>query len=138
MVATNGVSVRKGHTLLAQLVATGEIPLALTVYNYKPAQLKAKGGNIDWFVLQPAVAQLHAVAVMARGSHPFAAALLFDFFLNEGQPLLAARNFVPSNSKVPTPFGDMPIRFIDPAEAIDKQDAWTKLYEDTFIKRAAR
>jgi iron(III) transport system substrate-binding protein len=138
IVSTNGISVRKGHTLLANLVATGEIALALTVYNYKPPQLKAKGGSIDWFVLPPAIAQLHAVAVTAKGSHPFAAALLFDFFLGEGQALLAARNFVPSNGKLPSPFGDMPIRFIDPAEAIDKQDPWTRLYEDTFIKRAGK
>ena len=138
VVAKNGISVRKGHTLLANLVATGEIPLALTVYNYKPAQLKAKGGAIDWFVLQPVIAQLHAVAVTSKGSHPFAATLLFEFFLAEGQPLLAARNFVPSSLKVPSPFGDTPIRFIDPAEAIDKQDAWTRLYEETFIKRSGR
>src|SRR5947207_10851060 len=47
MVAANGVSVRKGHTLLATLVASGEIPMALTVYNYKPQQLKTKGAAID-------------------------------------------------------------------------------------------
>ncbi len=135
MVAANGVSVRKGHTLLATLVASGEIPMALTVYNYKPPQLKTKGAAIDWIVLQPAIAQLHAVAVHAKAPHPNAAALLFDFFLGEGQPLLAARNFVPSNSKVPSPFGDMPIKGIDGAEAIDKQDAWLKRYQDIFIKR---
>ncbi|MGZ5048697.1 MAG: ABC transporter substrate-binding protein [Usitatibacter sp.] len=138
IVAKNGISVRKGHTLLANLVATGEIPLALTVYNYKPPQLKAKGGAIDWFVMQPVIAQLHAVAVTAKGSHPFAAALLFEFFLNEGQPLLASRNFVPSNSKVPSPFGNTPIRFIDPAQAIENQDQWTRAYEDTIVKRSGR
>jgi iron(III) transport system substrate-binding protein len=138
IVAANGVSVRKGHTLLANLVASGEIPLGLTVYNYKPPQLKAKGAAIDWIVLTPAIAQLHAVAVTAKAPHPYAAMLLFDFFLGEGQAILAARNFVPSNSKVPSPFGDMPIKFIDPAEAIDKQDQWTKIYEDTFIKRVGK
>jgi iron(III) transport system substrate-binding protein len=138
IVATNGVSVRKGHTLLATLAASGEVPLALTVYNYKPPQLKAKGAAIDWIVLSPAIAQLHAVAVLAKGSHPHAAMLLFDFFLGEGQAILAARNFVPSNSKVPSPFGDTPIKFIDPGEAIDKQDPWTRLYQDTFIKRAGK
>ncbi len=35
IVAKNGMSVRKGHTLLTQLVASGEGPFALTVYNYK-------------------------------------------------------------------------------------------------------
>ena len=38
---TNGLALRKGHTLLANLVAAGEVPLALTVYRYKPEQLKA-------------------------------------------------------------------------------------------------
>ena len=122
IVATNGISVRKGHTLLANLVASGEVPMGLTVYNYKPPQLKAKGAAIDWIVLQPAIAQLHAVAVPASTTRPYGAALLYDFFLGEGQPLLAARNFVPSNSRVPSPFGDMPIKFIDPAEAVDKDD----------------
>jgi len=135
IVASNGISVRKGHTLLANLVVAGEVPLALTVYNYKPQQLKAKGVTIDWILLDPAVAQLHAVAVTARGAHPHAAMLLFDFFLGEGQAILAAGNFVPSNSKVPTPFGERAIRFIDAAEALDKQQAWTRTYEDTFIKR---
>ena len=135
VVATNGMSVRKGHTLLANLVASGEVPLGLTVYNYKPPQLRKKGAKIGWIVLQPAIAQLHAVAVPAKTTRPFSAALLFDFFLGEGQPLLAARDFVPSSSKVPSPFGDMPIKFIDPAESIDKQDPWQKQYDAIFVKR---
>ncbi len=136
IVGTNGVSVRKGHTLLANLVASGEIALALTVYNYKPPQLKAKGGSIDWILLSPAIAQLHVVAVHAKAPHPFCAALLFDFFLGEGQSLLAERSFVPSSSKVRSPLGDTPVRAIDPEEAIDKQDRWLKLYEEIIIRRA--
>jgi iron(III) transport system substrate-binding protein len=135
VVATNGVSLRKGHTLLANLVASGEVPLGLTVYNYKPPQLKKKGAKIDWIVLQPAIAQLHAVAVVSKTTRPFSSALLFDFFLGEGQQLLAARDFVPSNSKVPSPFGDMPIKYIDPAQAIEKQDQWIRQYEAIFVKR---
>ena len=51
IVAKNGISVRKGHTLLTNLVASGEVPLALTVYSYKAEQLKNKGAPIDWFVI---------------------------------------------------------------------------------------
>jgi iron(III) transport system substrate-binding protein len=47
IVKTNGISVRRGHTLLTQLVVSGEVPLALTVYNYKAEQLKAQGAPID-------------------------------------------------------------------------------------------
>ena len=32
--------VRKGHTLIANLVVSGEVPFALTVYHYKAEQLK--------------------------------------------------------------------------------------------------
>ena len=71
----------------------------------------------------------------ANAPHPNAAALLYDFFLGEGQALLAKRNFVPSSRKVASPFGDMPIKGIDPAEALDKQDAWLKRYQDIFIRR---
>jgi ABC-type thiamine transport system substrate-binding protein len=38
IVAANGLSVRKGHTLLANLVVGGEVPFALTTYAYKAEQ----------------------------------------------------------------------------------------------------
>ena len=130
------MSVRKGHTLLANLVSSGEVPMGLTVYNYKPMQLKAKGGPIDWIVLPPAIGQLHAVGVHNKAVHPHAAALLYDFFLGEGQALLAKDNFVPSSSKVTSALGNLQIRYIDAAESLDKQAEWLKTYEEVFIRRA--
>jgi len=134
IISTNGISVRKGHTLLAQLVATGEIPYALTVYSYKPPQLKDKGAPIDYMTLEPVVAQMHAVSVTAKASHPFAAALLFDFFLGEGQQLLASKHFTPSSTKVPSPFAKVQLNFIDPAESLDKQQQWMKQFDDVVLK----
>ena len=134
--ARNGISPRQGHTLLNNMVVSGEVPLALTVYNYKPPQLKEKGGHIDWIVLQPAIAQLHAVAVTGKAPHPCSAALLFDFFLGEGQALLAKRNFYPASSKVPAPLGDIKVYPIDPAETLEKQDEWLKLYQTTVVRRS--
>jgi len=136
LVATNGISLRKGHTLLANLVASGEVPLALTVYVYKPEQLKAKGAPIDWFVIPPAIASLHAVGVHNRAPHPHAAALLYDFFLSgEGQALLASKSFVPSSTRLPSPLGDTPIIPLEPAEALDRHDAWLKSFQDVFVRR---
>jgi len=138
IVAANGISARKGHTLLANLVASGEVPLALTVYNYKPQQLKEKGAAIDWILLPPAVAQLHAVAVHAKAAHPYAAMLLYDFFLGEGQALLAARHFVPSSSRIATPFDTVAILPIDGAEALRNQEAWTRQFDEAIVKRSGR
>jgi iron(III) transport system substrate-binding protein len=136
IVAANGISLRKGHTLLANLVASGEVPLALTVYVYKPEQLKAKGATIDWFVIPPAVASLHAVGVHNRAPHPNAAALLYDFFLGEGQALLASKSFVPSSAKIASPMDDTPIIPLDPAQALDRNDAWLKTFQEVFVRRA--
>jgi hypothetical protein len=65
VVRTNGISVRRGHTLLTNLVASGEVPLALTVYNYKAEQLKNQGAPIDWFVIGKAPARANGVGVAA-------------------------------------------------------------------------
>ena len=47
LVATNGLSVRQGHTLLNNLVISGEVPLALNIYNYMPEQARKKGARCD-------------------------------------------------------------------------------------------
>src|SRR5712691_11544529 len=78
IVAKNGMSVRKGHTLLTQLVVSGEVPLALTVYNYKAEQFKGKGAPIDWFSISTAIARPNGVGVARRAPHPHAAVLLCD------------------------------------------------------------
>ena len=51
IVATNGISVRKGHTLLANLIVSGEVPLGITTYAYRVVQLKNAGAPIDWFAI---------------------------------------------------------------------------------------
>ena len=95
IVTTNGISVRKGHTLLATLVASGEVPFALTTYVYKVDQLKADGAPIDWLALPPAVARVNGIGLAARAPHPYSALLFYDFMLTDGQGILAKREFYP-------------------------------------------
>jgi iron(III) transport system substrate-binding protein len=137
IVSANGVSVRKGHTLLTQLVVSGEIPLALTVYNYKAEQLKQKGAPIDWFHIGPAIARPNGIAVAKAAPHPHAAVLFFDFELSpEGQKILASRDFVPTNKKVDTPLNKIPMKFVDARVALDEFQKWEKLYEQLFTRPA--
>lgn len=135
IVSTNGISVRKGHTLLTQLVASGEIPLALTVYNYKAQQLKEKGAPIDWFHIGPAIARPNGIGVAKNAPHPHAAVLFFDFEISEeGQKILAGRDFVPTNRKIDTPLAKIPMKFVDARVALDDYKKWEKNYEDLFLK----
>jgi iron(III) transport system substrate-binding protein len=133
IVARNGMSVRKGHTLLTQLVASGEVPLALTVYNYKAEQLKRQGAPIDWFALGTAIARPNGAGVLRRAPHPHAAVLFYDFEISEeGQKILAQRDFVPTSKKVDTPLNKLPLKFVDARVTLDEYDKWAKLYEEIF------
>jgi len=135
IVAKNGMSVRKGHTLLTQLVVSGEVPLALTVYNYKAEQFKGKGAPIDWFSIGTAIARPNGVGVARRAPHPHAAVLFYDFEIGEeGQKILAQRDFVPTSRKIDTPLNKLPLKFVDARVTLDEYDKWAKLYEEIFGK----
>jgi len=128
--------VRTGHTLLTNLVVSGEVPLALTIYNYKAEQLKNKGAPIDWFAIGKAVARLNGIGIPKRLAHPKAALLFYDFELSEeGQRILAGRDIVPTNRKVTTALNKVPTLIVDPKVMIDEQEKWGKLYEELFLKQ---
>jgi len=137
IVATNGVSVRKGHTLLTNMVASGEVPFALTVYNFTAEQFKQKGAPLDWYVMSPAIARANGLGVARRAPHPHAALLYYDFSISdEGQRILAGRDFVPTSSKISSAMQDTPLKLVDVAKLLDDGDKWTHLYEQIFIKQA--
>jgi iron(III) transport system substrate-binding protein len=132
----NGVSVRLGHTLLNNLVISGEIPIALTVYNYMPEQAKKKGAPIDWFALEPAIARSNGVGVARRAPHPRAALLFYEYLLSEeAQQSFVNMDYVPSNTKVASPLAGVRILQVDPVRVLDESQKWTGLFEETFVKR---
>ena len=138
IVRTNGISVRKGHTLLTQLVVSGEVPLALTVYNYKAEQLKKQRAPIDWFVIGNAIARPNGMAVARKAPHPHAAVLFYDFELSpEGQQIIADLEFVPTSKKIDTPLNKVPMKFVDAKVAIDEYDKWKGLYRQLFNIRGS-
>jgi iron(III) transport system substrate-binding protein len=136
IVAKNGISVRKGHTLLTNLVASGEVPLALTVYSYKAEQLKNNGAPIDWFVIPPAFARANGVGVSRTAPHPYAAVLFYDFMLRDAQQLLVSRDFTPTNTKVKDLPAGMQLQFIDPKVILDEGEKWAKLYNEIIVSRS--
>lgn len=136
IVSANGISIRKGHSLLTTLVASGDVPLALTVYSWNPEQLKRKGAPVEGLLLQPVFAQFSTLALLKKAPHPNAAALFYDYMLSEGQQLLAKLNFVVASKKIETPFSNVALKFVDPGQALDMQDKWMKMYEDVLIKNA--
>lgn len=135
IVAKNGISVRKGHTLLTNLVVSGEVPLALTNYLYKVSQLNHDGAPVEAFALPPELARFQGTGMSNHAPHPYAAVLFLDWLLSDGQEILAKRDFFPSNIKV-KPLPDVKLTFMDPAQVLDGNEKWQKLFNDLILNQA--
>lgn len=132
LVATNGLSIRMGSSVLANSVANGETDLALTMYSFLVDQFKAKGGDIEYLAMAPTIALPDGVGIPKRARHPYAATLFFDFMLSDGQKILAD-NLVATTAQGDQNMARFPQPvFIDPAKVLDDYAKWTKLYDDTI------
>jgi iron(III) transport system substrate-binding protein len=136
IVSTNGISVRKGHTLLAGLVASGEVPMGLTVYNHNADKLKKKGAPVDWNVIQPAVIRANGMAVSKKPPHPHAAVLFYDFMLNEGQTILAKNEYLPAQRRPGSILDKLQLKFVDAITVLDESSKWEKLYAEIITRQS--
>ena len=138
LVATNGLQLRTGHSLLNNLVGAGEVPLALTVYNSDPDNLKKKGSPIDWFVIEPAIAIPNGVGVARNAVHPHAAVLFYEYMLSEdAQQVLAKIGYVTSQKKIPTTF-NKPLKILDPAVLLEEFNKSSALFDQIVVKGITR
>ena len=127
-------SVRSGHTLMAELVAAGEIDVALDAHVQGVARLIERGAPIAWKPLQPAFGQPSSVGLARRAAHPNAALLFIDFLLSrEGQEILRDHQRVPSSRAVASPLNRFDYRLIDPAITLDEWDKWSGLWSALFL-----
>jgi iron(III) transport system substrate-binding protein len=135
IVTKNSISVRKGHTLMANLVASGEVPIALTIYYHEVEPLKRSGAPIQELNLAPVFAFTAGAGVAARSARPNAAVLFLDFLLSDGQKILADHDNVPTNMKFQRLPKDVKLSFLDVPKYMDQSAKWTKLYKDILASQ---
>jgi iron(III) transport system substrate-binding protein len=128
--------VRKGHVLLAELIAAGEIPVGLTVYNSNAESFKRKGAPIDWVPMPPVVGRPQGIAILKNAPHRQAAQAFVDFVLSpEGQELFNSMGRVPVSTKVKTHLNQFEYTLVDPATVLDEQEKWTREWDKLFIQK---
>jgi iron(III) transport system substrate-binding protein len=133
--AASGPQIRTGHTLMAELVASGEIPLAATLYNHNVERLTVKGAPVKWKALQPTFGRPNAIGMARKAPHPHAGMIFADFMLSrEGQTILKERNRVPASLSVDTHLNKFPFQMIDPVITLDENEKWEKTWTDLFLK----
>jgi iron(III) transport system substrate-binding protein len=129
-------AVRKGHPLLAQLIAAGEIPICLTAYSANVETLKRKGAPIDFAPID-AIARAQGIGISKNAPHPAAALLFVDFVLSaeDGQKLYESMGRPPVNRKIKSKLSDFEHTYLDVATVLDEADKWNKLWEELFLKK---
>ena len=77
---------RRGHSLLAQLLAAGEFPAAI-VFPFEIEQLKQKGARVDWAATSdPIVTSINVMALSTKAPHANAGKLLINYVLVRRRP----------------------------------------------------
>jgi iron(III) transport system substrate-binding protein len=126
---------RKGHVLLAQLVAAGEVPVGLTVYSGNAESIKRKGGPLDWVAVEPLVGRVQGLALAKNAPHPHAALLFADFVLSpEGMQLLHAFGRVPTSRDVKTVMDETSYVLVDPAQSAEETAKWQRMWKELFVR----
>jgi iron(III) transport system substrate-binding protein len=129
-------SLRKGHVLLASLVAAGDVPVGLAMYNSNIETLKRKGAPIDYVPVQPVVARPQGIGIAKNAPHPGAAQLFIEYVMSlEGQKLFESMGRVPASTSVKSTLNDFPFILIDPVTVLDESAKWEKVWTELFVRR---
>jgi iron(III) transport system substrate-binding protein len=128
---------RNGHSLLADLMSTGEFPVVVVVYPDRIEQMKKKGQPVEWVkTTDPILVNLAPVGVAAKAPHPNAAKLFMNYSISkEGQMILGEKNRVSARSDIPPLVADMEaknLKLVPLDPAIPTNSEVVKEFRKTF------
>ena len=136
------LNVRRGPTLLTQLVAAGEFPVQIDGHHHEAIGKKKSGAPVDYNFPQPfvPVKSLIPIYMSSRPPHPHAAALLADFLLGKkGQEIMyghgrwvSHKNITP---KGPDDIGDRKVVIPSPEKWGDRYQELIALYNKLLLRQ---
>ena len=82
--AGQNLQMRKGHTLLADLVGAGEMKVAVVLYANRVERMKNSGAPIDWVRFKgPTITVINAISIPEKAPHANAARVFVNFVLSK-------------------------------------------------------
>jgi iron(III) transport system substrate-binding protein len=132
--ARQNVSIRSGTTLLANLVAAGELPLAIDLYAYEIERTKKAGAPLDWVAFEPVIVHTIAGGINRNAPHPNASKLFMDFLLSEdGQRIYLGESMQPTRRGLAAPWFPKHLRLhVNDPDIGDKFGDYQKLFHEIF------
>lgn len=129
---------RNGRTLLAQLVAAGEVNSGLAAYSQNFENLKRDGAPVDWVPLDPVYGNLNPMSLSAKAPRPNAGKLFIDFVLSKaGQETIRAQRRVPDRMDVlpdPPKLAQGFTAIFTADQVYENFDRYVKLFQEIFGK----
>ncbi len=130
---SGNLQIQRGRNVMAQLLAAGEAPLAVTIYAYEMEELKQKKAPVEWALLDATPGLLQITSVGRRAPNPHSAALYYDFLLGpDGQKIFADMQRVPANPQVKAPMARMDAAIQDPRFVLDTPEATGVIGEESL------
>ena len=138
--ASREIAVRRGHTLLNQLLAAGEFKIVLDQYDHIAYRAVKAGTPTNYVFLNPIIAEApNTVWVNKNAPRPYGAALLADFLLGkESQQYFAQRGRRMAHKEVAYLLNPPAHhRWITPNREkwAPRSNELIKTYRETFISR---
>jgi len=125
---------RKGHSLIAQLIAVGEFPIEAEMQVHTVERLKAQDAPIEWSALD-GVTPINnvGVGITAAGSNTYAAARFCDFLLSRaGMEIIRGGRRIPTRPDVTFSYlKSYRLRPFD-SEAVASFDRQISVFRDIF------
>jgi iron(III) transport system substrate-binding protein len=135
--AKQQINWRKGHSLLAQLVAAGEFSVSL-LYAHRTQLTKDRGAPIEWVkTSKPIVVSQNAVAILEKAPRANAARLFVDFLMSEaGQKLLYDGGQIPLRSRAVPASSPLAAEHLDlhpvSGQVMERFEQYKKEFNDIF------
>jgi iron(III) transport system substrate-binding protein len=125
---------------LAELIASGEVPLSPTIFNSNIFTAKQKGAPVEWRPLDPVVAAVGTSGMILNAPHPHTALLLLDFLHSKEGQQIAAKGGL---SSARTDVGSLEQKFrkvyleskYTPEEYEKRFNEWEALMRRLFIRK---
>ena len=143
-ITKNEVVVRKGHTLLTQLLCAGEFKGAIDLYAYRVADLKhTKGCPVEISYPDPTPATPSPLGVAKKAPHPFSAALLTDYLLSDvAQKIFVDLGRISGRRGLRPKYPDIDIEakgvrilLLTPDDALQLEKSYQQLREEFLLRR---
>ncbi len=132
--AAQQIQWRKGHSLIGQLMAAGEFPVAAELQVHTVERAKAQGAPVEWTALDGVVPiSKVGAAITGTGTNTYTSALFYDFLLSRpGMETIRASRRIPTRPDVTAPYLK-PYQLLPfEPQVMDEFDKYVALFRETF------